>query len=250
MGETLHAKDVSACFGTQEVLHKVSLYMPSNCVTAIIGPPGSGKSTFIRCLNRLHETATRATMSGQVLLGEENVYDLNPILARQKIGMVFAEPNPFPTMSIFENVAIGIRLRDGKRLKHLSDEVEHSLVIANLWSEVKDRLYESSGKLTLGQQQRLCMARALALKPDVLLLDEPASVLDPFSTLRIEELIDQLREHYTIVIVTHNLQQAARVANRTAFFLAGEMIEERTTTELFTTPNDKRTEDYVTGRFG
>ncbi|PWI57922.1 phosphate ABC transporter ATP-binding protein [Sulfoacidibacillus thermotolerans] len=250
MGEALAAIDLSASFGTHKVLHHVSLQMPANCVTAIIGPPGSGKSTFIRCLNRLHETVPRATMSGTVLLGDEDVYRMDAITARQKIGMVFAQPNPFPTMSIFENVAMGIQLRDGKRQTYLSEEVERALVIANLWSEVKDRLKESSSKLSAGQQQRLCIARALALQPAVLLMDEPASVLDPFSTLRIEELIDELKDRYTIVIVTHNLQQAARVADRTAFFLAGEMIEQGTTTELFTTPNDKRTEDYVTGRFG
>ncbi len=250
MGKALSAIELSASFGNHQVLHCVSLHMQPNYVTAIIGPPGSGKSTFIRCLNRLHETVPRATMTGRVMLGDQDVYQMDAISARQKIGMVFAQPNPFPTMSIFDNVAIGLRLRDGKRQIHLSDEVERSLTIANLWSEVKDRLQESSGKLTVGQQQRLCMARALALQPAVLLLDEPASVLDPFSTLRVEELIDQLKERYTIVIVTHNLQQAARVADRTAFFLAGEMIEQGTTTDLFTTPCDKRTEDYVTGRFG
>lgn len=250
MGKAVIANDVSAFYGNHQILHKVSLSMTANQVTAIIGPSGCGKSTFIRCLNRMHETVAGAKMTGAIRLGDDDIYSMDPVSVRRHVGMVFQRPNPFPTMSIFDNVAAGLRLNGVRNKARLADQVEKSLRMAALWDEVKDRLHASSTGLSGGQQQRLCIARALAIEPSVLLMDEPASALDPISTLRIEELIEQIKSEYTIVIVTHNMQQAARVADTTAFFLSGEIIEHGKTTDMFTTPNDKRTEDYVTGRFG
>lgn len=250
MGKGLQIRDLCAYFGHQQILRQVSLDIPPDRVTAVIGPSGCGKSTFIRCLNRMHETVPGARMNGKVELDGEDIYDMDAVVVRQTIGMVFQKPNPFPTMSVFDNVAAGMRLRGLKKKNLLAEQVEKSLKMAALWEEVKDRLNDVSASLSGGQQQRLCIARALAIEPAVLLMDEPASALDPISTLRIEELIEQIKLSYTIVIVTHNLQQAARVADRTAFFLNGELIEDGSTTDIFTTPADKRTEDYVTGRFG
>ncbi len=250
MGKTVTAENVSAYFGSHRVLNEVSLTMQANQATAIIGPSGCGKSTFVRCINRMHETVPAAKMTGQLRLDGQDVYKMDPVTVRRNIGMVFQRPNPFPTLSIFDNVAVGLRLNGYAKRSVITDQVEKSLRMAALWDEVKDRLQKSSTGLSGGQQQRLCIARALAIEPDVLLMDEPASALDPISTLRIEELIEEIKQTYTIVIVTHNMQQAARVADTTAFFLSGEMVEHGPTTQIFTTPRDQRTEDYVTGRFG
>jgi phosphate transport system ATP-binding protein len=221
-------------------------------VTAIIGPSGCGKSTFIRCLNRMHEVVPEARVSGTVLVEGEDVYapGVDPVQVRRRIGMVFQRPNPFPTMSVFDNVAAGLRLAGVRRRADLQEAVERALRQAALWDEVKDGLDKSGTSLSGGQQQRLCIARALAVDPAVLLMDEPCSALDPIATARIEELILELRGALTIVIVTHNMQQAARVSEATAFFLMGELVEFGVTRELFTNPRDKRTEDYITGRFG
>jgi len=221
-------------------------------VTAIIGPSGCGKSTFIRCVNRMHETVPGARVSGQVVLNSEDLYapGVDPVQVRRRIGMVFQKPNPFPTMSVFDNVAAGLRLAGVRRRADLQEAVERALRQAALWDEVKDGLDRSGTSLSGGQQQRLCIARALAVDPAVLLMDEPCSALDPIATARIEELILELRGALTIVIVTHNMQQAARVSEATGFFLMGEMVEFGITRELFTNPRDKRTEDYITGRFG
>jgi phosphate transport system ATP-binding protein len=222
-----------------------------NTVTAIIGPSGCGKSTMVRCINRMHEEIPGAYATGRVLLDGRDVYDesLDVVSVRRAIGMVFQKPNPFPTMSIFDNVAAGIRLTGAKGVD-LRERVELSLVGAGLWDEVKDRLGSAGGGLSGGQQQRLCIARSIAVQPDVILMDEPCSALDPIATLRIEELIDELKSQYTIVIVTHNMQQAGRVADSTAFMLSGELVEVGPTSQIFTKPTDDRTEQYVSGRFG
>jgi phosphate transport system ATP-binding protein len=224
----------------------------ANHATAIIGPSGCGKSTYVRCLNRMHETVPGARAEGGVQIGDLNIYNgTSATQVRRRVGMVFQKPNPFPTMSIYDNVAAGLKL-NGFHDRHRLDEiVERSLQQSALWEEVKDQLRKKSGaSLSGGQQQRLCIARALAVQPEVLLMDEPASALDPISTGKIEELIFQLKENYTIVIVTHNMQQASRVAEFTGFFLLGELIEFDKTEKIFTNPSDKRTEDYITGRFG
>ncbi len=248
----IEAREVNAWFDRHHVLHGVSLTITPRRVTAIIGPSGCGKSTFLRCLNRMHELIPGARTSGQVLLDGQDTYTpgADPVLIRRRIGMVFQKPNPFPTMSIYDNVAAGLKLAGERDRRKLDEVVERSLHAAALWDEVKDRLSKAGTSLSGGQQQRLCIARALAVSPEVLLMDEPCSALDPAATLRIEELARALAKQITIVIVTHNMQQAARVSDVTGFFLEGELIEVGVTDEIFTRPRDKRTEDYITGRFG
>ena len=252
MVDGIQVTGVNAWFGSAHVLKGIDLAMAPKAVTAIIGPSGCGKSTFIRCLNRMHEVVPEARVSGTVLVEGEDVYaaGVDPVQVRRRIGMVFQRPNPFPTMSVFDNVAAGLRLAGIRRRADLQEAVERALRQAALWDEVKDGLDKSGTSLSGGQQQRLCIARALAVDPAVLLMDEPCSALDPIATARIEELILELRGALTIVIVTHNMQQAARVSEATAFFLMGELVEFGVTRELFTNPRDKRTEDYITGRFG
>ncbi len=253
MGVGIEVRELRAYFGKAEVLHNIQMQMPANHVTAVIGPSGCGKSTFVRCLNRMHETIPDAHVSGEVKMGDLEVYGNGTaaVDVRRRVGMVFQKPNPFPTMSIYDNVAAGLKLNGFRNRRRLDEIVEQSLKQAALWDEVKDLLKKKSGaSLSGGQQQRLCIARALAVEPEVLLMDEPASALDPISTAKIEELIFQLKQHYTVVIVTHNMQQAARVAEFTGFFLLGNLIEFDKTEKIFTTPSDKRTEDYITGRFG
>ena len=244
--------DLKAGFGDNEVLHGITMSVPDRGVTAIIGPSGCGKSTLIRCLNRMHELVPSAFVQGSVMLDDTNIYGaaVDPVLLRRRVGMVFQKPNPFPSMSIRENVLAGLKLT-GRLSKDKADEtVERALTQAALWDEVKDRLDDRGMGLSGGQQQRLCIARSLAVQPDVLLMDEPCSALDPIATARIEDLIHQLKESYTIVIVTHNMQQAARASDQTAFLLMGELVEMTPTSKLFTSPEDKRTEDYITGKFG
>jgi phosphate transport system ATP-binding protein len=229
----------------------MSIKFPANEVTALIGPSGSGKSTVVRCINRMHEEIPGARAEGKVMLDDLDVYDAKVDLTavRRAIGMVFQKPNPFPTMSIFDNVAAGLRLT-GTKSENLRETVHKALRGVGLWGEVKNRLNEPGIGLSGGQQQRLCIARTIAVEPEVILMDEPASALDPVSTLKIEELVEELKERYTIVIVTHNMQQAARIADTTAFMLDGELIEHGPTNKIFTTPEDERTERYVTGKFG
>ena len=241
---------LQAWFGDRHVLRDVSIEVPSSSVMAVIGPSGCGKSTFLRCLNRMHELVPGARSDGGVFLDGEDLYrrGVDPVLLRRRVGMVFQRPNPFPTMSIRENVAAGLKLNgfNGK----LDDIVERCLRQSALWDEVKDRLKAPATSLSGGQQQRLCIARALAVEPEVLLMDEPASALDPVATAKIEELMHELKERYTIVIVTHNMQQAARVSDYTAYMYLGELVEVGRTDDIFIKPTDKRTEDYITGRFG
>ena len=252
MGVGIQVEKLNAWFGTTQALFDIDMTIQANHATAIIGPSGCGKSTFIRCLNRMHETNALARVAGKMQVGALNVYNGTPAVEiRRRIGMVFQKPNPFPTMSIYDNVAAGLRLNGFGNRRELDQIVEHSLRQAALWDEVKDDLKKKSGaSLSGGQQQRLCIARALAVQPEVMLMDEPASALDPISTAKIEDLIFQLKEQYTIVIVTHNMQQAARVAEYTGFFLMGKLVEFEKTEKIFTNPSDKRTEDYITGRFG
>jgi phosphate transport system ATP-binding protein len=251
MGVGINVRDLKAWFGASEALHGINMSMGANCVTAIIGPSGCGKSTYVRCLNRMHETLPGATVKGEVTVGDVDIYQGSAVDVRRRIGMVFQKPNPFPTMSIYDNVAAGLKLNGVRNRSKMDEIVERSLRMSALWDEVKDVLKKKSGaSLSGGQQQRLCIARALAVEPEVLLMDEPASALDPISTGKIEELIDELKQNYTIVIVTHNMQQAARVAQYTGFFLMGNLIEFDKTEKIFTNPSDKRTEDYITGRFG
>jgi phosphate transport system ATP-binding protein len=240
-----------AFYGDNQVVHGVNLEFRANQVTAIIGPSGCGKSTLVRCINRMHEEIAGARVEGRVTLDGDDIYGpgADPVAVRAAIGMVFQKPNPFPTMSVFDNVAAGLRLT-GRRGRDLGRRVEAALSGAGLWEEVKDRLGKPGSALSGGQQQRLCIARAIAVEPEVILMDEPCSALDPQATLRIEELIGELKTRYTIAIVTHNMQQAARVADSTAFMLNGELVEFAPTGKIFTNPSDKRTEDYVTGRFG
>jgi len=247
-------RKLDALFGSHRAVRDVSIDFPDGHVTAIIGPSGCGKSTLLRCLNRMHETVPLTRVNGEVLLDGKNLYarGVNPIEVRRHIGMVFQRPTPFPTMSIRDNVAAGLRAssRDRPNRKREDEIVEESLKVAGLWEEAKDRLRDSATALSGGQQQRLCIARALATRPSVILLDEPTASLDPLSTQKIEELVHQLRGSVTVIIVTHNMQQAARVSDRTAFMLLGELVETGPTSEMFTTPHDSRTEDYITGRFG
>lgn len=253
MGVGIQVQSLNAWFGKTQALHDINIDVSANHATAIIGPSGCGKSTFIRCLNRMHETNPDARVDGKVRVGNIELYGngTSPVEVRRKIGMVFQKPNPFPAMSIYDNVAAGLKLNGFRNRRELDEVVERSLHRAALWDEVKDVLKKKSGaSLSGGQQQRLCIARALAVEPEVLLMDEPASALDPISTSKIEDLIFELKEQYTVVIVTHNMQQAARVAEYTAFFLLGKLIEFDKTEKIFTTPSDKRTEDYITGRFG
>ncbi len=247
----IRLEQLRAFYGTSEQVKGVDLRFPPNQVTAIIGPSGCGKSTMVRCINRMHEEIPGARAEGRVLLDQFDIYDpaVDVIAVRRAVGMVFQKPNPFPTMSIFDNVAAGLRLT-AKGRGELQHRVEAALRGAGLWDEVSDRLSSPGVGLSGGQQQRLCIARSLAVDPEVLLMDEPCSALDPIATLKIEELIEQLKRRITIVIVTHNMQQAARVADRTAFMLAGELVEVGPTDEIFTKPTDPRTEEYVTGKFG
>jgi len=245
-------EDLSAWFGDKQVLDGIGMKIPENQVTAIIGPSGCGKSTFIRTLNRMHEMVVGARVEGRVVLDGQDIYatDIDPVLLRRRVGMVFQKPNPFPTMSIRDNVLAGLKLTRALKRNRGGEIVETALRQAALWEELSGRLDEPGGSLSGGQQQRLVIARALAVEPDVILMDEPCSALDPIATARIEDLIHALKDNYTIVIVTHNMQQAARVSDRTAFFLLGELIEYEDTNQLFTSPKDKRTEDYITGKFG
>ncbi len=252
MGVDIRVENLNAWYGTTQSLWDIGLHIPANKATALIGPSGCGKSTFVRCLNRMHETNPIARAEGTVMMGDVDIYkNASPVAIRRRIGMVFQRPNPFPTMSIYDNVASGLKLNGFNKKRVLDEVVEKSLKSAALWEEVKDDLKKKSGaSLSGGQQQRLCIARALAVDPEVLLMDEPASALDPVSTAKIEDLIFKLKSQYTIVIVTHNMQQAARVAENTGFFLTGKLVEFAPTTKIFTNPSDKRTEDYITGRFG
>ncbi len=255
---TVEIRNLKPYYGKRLAVRPVNLTIEPNKITAIIGPSGCGKSTVLRCLNRMHETILGARAEGQVMLNDENIYapDVDPMLVRRKIGMVFQQPIALRTRSIFENVAIGLRLAGINDKRALAERVEASLRAAVLWDEVKDKLNQAGTALSGGQQQRLSIARTIAVAPEVILFDEPCSALDPISTLKIEELLLELRKQYTIVIVTHNMQQAMRVSDMTAFMLmdrttrAGELIEFSPTDELFTNPKDQRTEDYVTGRFG
>jgi phosphate transport system ATP-binding protein len=258
VGKPVKADAVSAWYGKRLAIRDVTMSMEPNRVTAIIGPSGCGKSTFLRSINRMHEVIPGTRVAGDMWVGSENVYGdgVDPVKIRAHIGMVFQRPNPFPTMSIYDNVAAGPRLTGTmKKRADLDALVEESLSQAALWDEVKDRLKDPATRLSGGQQQRLCIARALAMKPGVILLDEPSSALDPIASFKIEELLNDLKGEYTVVIVTHNMQQAARIADFTAFMLAGsdfvgELVEKDATSQIFSKPSDKRTEDYISGRFG
>jgi phosphate transport system ATP-binding protein len=252
MQNKITIKNLNAWFGAKQVLHDIDIGIEKNGITAIIGPSGCGKSTFIRCLNRMHEVVPKAKVSGKVLVDETDIYssDIDPVDIRRRIGMVFQKPNPFPTMSIRDNVVAGLRLNGIKDKDVLDKTAEESLKKAALWDEVKNDLNKSGMSLSGGQQQRLCIARALAVEPEVILFDEPCSALDPISTSKIEDLMIELKEKYTLVIVTHNMQQAARVSDRTAFFLYGKLIEFGETDQIFKKPKEKSTEDYIIGRFG
>jgi len=248
---SIKVENLNLFYGEKQALHGINMEMPKKKVTAYIGPSGCGKSTLLRCINRMNDLVDSARIDGKILLDGENIYDkaVNVAALRRRVGMVFQKPNPFPK-SIFENVAYGLRIQGVNDKRILEETVENALRGAALWDEMKDRLNDNALGMSGGQQQRLVIARAIAIEPEVLLLDEPASALDPISTLKIEELINELKEKYTIVIVTHNMQQAARVSDYTAFMYMGELIEIGTTSELFTNPRKKQTEDYITGRYG
>jgi phosphate transport system ATP-binding protein len=250
-GHSVKLEDLQAYYGEHHTIKGMSIEFAANQVAAIIGPSGSGKSTVVRCINRMHEEIPGARAEGKVMLDDLDVYDpeVDVTAVRRLIGMVFQRPNPFPTMSVFDNVAAGLRLT-GTRNGSLRDRVRDSLRAVGLWEEVKDRLNDPGTGLSGGQQQRLCIARTIAVEPEVILMDEPCSSLDPVATLKIEELIDELKSRYTIVIVTHNMQQAARVSDTTAFMLDGQLVEHGATEQIFTNPSDERTERYVTGKFG
>lgn len=246
----IKSRDFNAYFGANHVVKHVDMDIPKGHVVAVMGPSGCGKTTFLRCINRMHELIQGATSDGEMLLNSENVYQMHPIFVRLKIGMVFQRPNPFPNLSIYDNVIAGYKLNGLKLPRAERDQkVEESLTRAALWKEVKDSLHKKGTFLSGGQQQRLCIARAIAMEPEVLLLDEPTSALDPISTASIEELLHDLKKNYTLVIVTHNMQQAARVSDKTAFFYLGELVEYDETKKMFTNPQDKRTQNYITGRF-
>ena len=247
----ISVENLNLHYGENHALKDVNMEIADHAITAFIGPSGCGKSTFLRCLNRMNDLVDGCRVEGKVILDGEDIYDkrVDTTLIRKKVGMVFQQPNPFP-MSIYDNIAYGPRLHGIKNKKELDEIVERYLQGAAIFEEVKDRLHKSALGLSGGQQQRLCIARALAVSPEVLLMDEPTSALDPISTLKIEELMETLKKKYTVVIVTHNMQQAARVSDDTAFFLVGEVIEKNATSEIFARPQDKRTEDYITGRFG
>jgi phosphate transport system ATP-binding protein len=248
----LSVQNLNAYYGSSRAVHNVTLGIKAQAATAIIGPSGCGKSTLLRCMNRMHEVTRGARAEGKVLLNGEDLYgsSVNVTQVRRRIGMVFQKPNPFPTMSIFENVAAGLKLNGVRDRKVIAERVEQTLSMAALWEEVKDQLDRPGTGLSGGQQQRLCIARALAVDPEVLLLDEPCSALDPISTSKIEELIDEIKQRFTIVIVTHNMQQAARASDYTAFMYLGELVEFGVTKDIFSRPKQSRTEDYITGRFG
>jgi phosphate transport system ATP-binding protein len=250
-GHRVTVRGLNAWYGDAQVIKGLDLDLEPNRVTALIGPSGSGKSTVVRCVNRMHEEIPGARAEGDVRLDDVDLYGdgVDVVAVRRAVGMVFQKPNPFPTMSIYDNVASGLRLT-GTKVRDLRERVERSLRGAGLWEEVKDRLSSPGIGLSGGQQQRLCIARTIAVEPEVILMDEPCSALDPIATLRIEELIDELKQRYTIAIVTHNMQQAARVADSTAFMLSGELIEHAPTSKIFSNPDDERTEEYVTGKFG
>ncbi|RFS83602.1 phosphate ABC transporter ATP-binding protein [Actinomadura spongiicola] len=258
MAKRIEVSGLHAYYGGVHAIEDISMTVEPRSVTAFIGPSGCGKSTFLRTLNRMHEVIPGARVEGKVMLDDEDLYDsaVDPVAVRRVVGMVFQRPNPFPTMSIYDNVAAGLKLNGVRRKGRLDEIVEESLRGANLWNEVRDRLSKPGAGLSGGQQQRLCIARAIAVQPQVLLMDEPCSALDPISTLAIEDLIEKLKTQYTIVIVTHNMQQAARVSDRTAFFniagtgKPGRLIEIDDTSKIFTNPEQKATEDYITGRFG
>jgi phosphate transport system ATP-binding protein len=249
---TFEVKNLSIWYGEKRAICDVTLDVASNAVTAIIGPSGCGKSSFIRCLNRMHELVPKTRIEGSVLFRGQDLYSstLDPAIVRRRVGMVFQKSNPFPTMSIGENVVIGLRLNGVRNQKFLNERLEKSLRMAALWDEVKDDLHKPGTSLSGGQQQRLCIARALAVEPEVILMDEPCSALDPIATAKIEELIYELKTQYTIVTVTHNMQQAGRISDYTAFFYLGRLIEFGPTTKIFTNPSERQTEDYITGRFG
>lgn len=247
----LTVKDLRLSYGEKEALHGIDMVIPKKRVTAFIGPSGCGKSTLLRCFNRMNDLVDGCNITGQILLDDQNIYEKSVDVAelRRRVGMVFQKPNPFPK-SIYENVAYGLRIQGIKKKRQIDETVEWALKSAALWDEVKDRLHESALGMSGGQQQRLVIARTIAVKPEVLLLDEPASALDPISTLKIEELIHELKNDFTIAIVTHNMQQAARVSDYTAFMYMGDLIEFGDTDQLFTNPTEKQTEDYITGRYG
>ncbi len=250
--EKIKSIDLNAWFGSKQALKDINLIVRANAVTAIIGPSGCGKSTFIRCLNRMHELVPNARISGQVLLDGKDIYssETDPVHIRRRVGMVFQKPNPFPTMSIYDNVAAGLKLTGARKGQDLDEIVRNSLQQATLWDEVKDDLKKPGTSISGGQQQRLCIARAIALQPEVILMDEPCSALDPIATSKIEELIVELKDQYTVVIVTHNMQQAARVSDFTAFMYLGQLVEFGETSGLFEKPKSELTEKYITGQFG
>ncbi len=252
MSTKLKLDHLNIHFGANHAVKDTSMDIAENSVTAIIGPSGCGKSTVLRSINRMHDMTPAARVTGRIMLDDTDIYDrsVDPVAIRRRVGMVFQKPNPFPAMSIYDNVIAGYKLNGVLKRGDADEIVESSLKRVALWDEVKDRLRQSAVELSGGQQQRLCIARTVAVKPEVILMDEPASALDPISTLKIEELIEELKERYTIVIVTHNMQQAARVSDVTAFFYIGELIEMGETRKIFTNPEKKQTEDYITGRFG
>jgi phosphate transport system ATP-binding protein len=250
--EKMRSVNLAAWFGQKQALKEINISIRTNAVTAIIGHSGCGKSTLIRTLNRMHELVPGAKISGQVLLDGKDIYadDVDPVQIRRRVGMVFQKPNPFPTMSIYDNVAAGLKLTGVKKVKNLDEVVKRSLEQATLWDEVKDDLKKPGTSISGGQQQRLCIARAIALQPEVILMDEPCSALDPIATAKIEELVVELKRNYTVVIVTHNMQQAARVSDFTAFMYIGQLVEFGDTSDVFENPKSELTEKYITGKFG